>query len=748
MTVDEGKEALSGTVEDIKFRNEQNGYTVLEIGCEDELVTAVGVFTDIYVGESVELAGTWMHHPTFGRQFKADAFVRRAPHTTEQLYRYLAAGAVKGIGRATAEKIIEKFGEDTFDILENHPEKLATIRGISIEKAEKIQENFKHQAAIRHIMIALETYGMTPRECIVAFDAFGPNTVERVLQNPFELCEIGEGIGFERAEMIAQALPNPPADSCRVRAGIIYIVRRNLYANGHTCIPREKLIKIAAAYLSVSEDEADIQTDALLEQKSLMSHEISGREFIFLRSAYQDEQTISKRIQVLLKFPPPQSEALEKEIDAIEVQDKITYSETQRKAIKTALEQGILILTGGPGTGKTTTLNGILHLFEKQGLNVSLAAPTGRAAKRMTELTGREAKTMHRLLEVEWDKHGQPYFQKNLRNPLECDALILDELSMVDIHLFASLLEALPFGCRLVMVGDSDQLPPVGAGNVLSDLIDSELLPVVALNEVFRQAMNSLIIMNAHDIVRGKMPELKRTDADFFFMERKAPWDTANTVAELYTQRLPKAYDFSPLEDIQVLCPSKKGEVGTVNLNRLLQEKVNPPDNDKEEIKVGFRIFREGDKVMQNKNNYNIGWDKDDGESGEGIFNGDIGYIEKINERAGTVKILFDDRHAVYTGEELSELELAYAVTVHKSQGSEFKAVILPVMGIPQTLCYRNLLYTAVTRAKEKLILVGNSNIVAQMVANDKNTRRYSALQTFLKEGIQVSKGDTVKPLQ
>ena len=743
-----GLEALSGTVEDIKFRNEENGYTVLEIGCEEELVTAVGLFSEIYIGESVELVGEWTMHPTFGRQFRTEKFVRRAPHTVEQLYHYLSAGAVKGIGRATAEKITEKFGEDTFNVLENHPEKLASIRGISMEKAEKIQANFKKQAAIRHIMIALETYGMTPRECILAFDAFGPNTVERVMSNPFELCELGEGIGFERAEMIAQNLPNPPDDACRIRAGIVYVLRRNLYSNGHTCIPRDKLCKTAAAYLSVSTDTVDIEIDTLTSQKTLVISVLSNREFVFLKSAYDDEQIISKRIQVLLKFPPPQASAYDQEIQEVEKTDGISYSETQKQAIRTALEQGILILTGGPGTGKTTTLNGILRLFEKQNLNIALAAPTGRAAKRMTELTGKEAKTIHRLLEVEWDKHGKPIFQRNLRNPLECEALILDELSMVDIHLFASLLQALPFGCRLIMVGDADQLPPVGAGNVLSDLIHSDLLPVVALKEIFRQAMDSLIIMNAHAIVRGEMPELHRKNADFFFLERNTAFDVAQTIADLYAERLPKAYDFSPLEDIEVLCPSKKGEVGTQQLNHLLQERVNPSSSDKEELTVGFKLFREGDKVMQTKNNYNISWEKQDGETGEGIFNGDIGYIEKINPRAGTVQITFEDRRTVYTGEELGELELAYAVTVHKSQGSEFKAVIIPTFAIPRTLCYRNLLYTAVTRAKEKLILVGQAQYIQNMVENDQNMRRYSALQTFLKNSTFVGKTDAVKPLE
>ena len=737
MSEEQNAERLNGTVEDIRFRNEQNGYTVLEIGCDDELVTAVGVFSNISVGETVRLSGAWVYHPTFGRQFKVEAFEREMPATAEQLYNYLAAGAVKGIGPATAEKIVKKFGEQTFDILENEPERLATIKGISLDKAKKIQENFKKQFAERSVMLALEGYGMSPRECIAAYDAFGSNAVARILENPFALCNGETGVGFERAETIAAALPNPPASHLRVQAGIVHIVRQNLYSNGHTCIPREKLLSIAAAYLDTNADTIDIQLDALVEAHTLVQRELGGREFVFLTSAYNDEKTIGDRIKILLRFPPPQSETLEQDIADIEHENGISYAETQREAIRTAVERGLLILTGGPGTGKTTALKGILRLFERQGLDIALAAPTGRAAKRMTELTGRDAKTIHRLLEVEWDEHDNPVFKRGLRNPLECEVLILDELSMVDIHLFASLLQALPFGCRLIMVGDADQLPPVGAGNVLADLIGSGLLPVVCLTEVFRQAMDSLIVTNAHRIVGGDMPVLDRKDGDFFLLERTNPYTAAKTVSELVSKRLPQAYGLSPTEDIQVLCPSKKGEVGTVHLNTLLQNSVNPPDEKKAELTVGFRTFRMGDKVMQTKNNYDVIWEKADGETGEGIFNGDIGVIEQIDPRAETARIRFDDRTVVAAKEQLVEMELAYAVTVHKSQGCEFPAVIIPVVSVLPNLCYRNLLYTAVTRAKKLLILVGTAEEVEKMVRNDKKTRRYSALQYLLHDEVQ-----------
>ncbi|MBS7361227.1 MAG: Flp pilus assembly complex ATPase component TadA, partial [Oscillospiraceae bacterium] len=438
-------------------------------------------------------------------------------------------------------------------------------------------------------------------------------------------------------------------------------------------------------------------------------------------------------IKQLLKFPPAGRPAPEKEVDRLEKQTGIKYGKRQREAIITAVEKGMLILTGGPGTGKTTTLNGILRFFEEDGLKVALAAPTGRAAKRMSEVTGRNAKTIHRLLEVEWDKNDRPQFSRNARNPLEANAVILDELSMVDITLFSSFLEALPIGCRLIMVGDSDQLPPVGAGNVLHDLISSGEIPVVELKEVFRQAMESLIVENAHRIVKGDAPLLIVSDKDFFFIQNESPFLAAKTVTDLCTARLPKAYGYSPLDNIQVICPSRMGDSGTYNLNRMLQSALNPQDAAKAEITVAGTVFREGDKVMQTRNNYNIEWTSSDSE-GTGIFNGDIGMLRKIDMRTRTVDIMFDDRKAVFPFESLQELELAYAVTVHKSQGNEFDVVVMPVAGVPPRLAYRNLLYTGVTRAKKMLVLVGSKRQVCAMAANDKKARRYSALEHFLKE--------------
>ncbi len=485
------------------------------------------------------------------------------------------------------------------------------------------------------------------------------------------------------------------------------------------------------AHHELTQDEIDSAIDTLVEQKRLVSEVLMDKEYIFLPNIYRAELNASNRMLQMLRFPPPGKMTLQKEIDDIELHEGIKYEEKQRLAITMAIQKGLLILTGGPGTGKTTTLNGILRLLEADGLEVALTAPTGRAAKRMSDVTGREAKTIHRLLEVEWDSHDRPVFNRNQSNPLEYHAVIADELSMVDISLFSSLLDALPIGCRLIMVGDSDQLPAVGAGNVLHDLIASGRLPVVELKEVFRQAMESVIVTNAHRIVSGEMPDLKSRDKDFFFMERKRSSSVADTIAELCTVRLPKAYGYTVDEKIQVLCPSRKGEAGTNNLNRVLQARINPPASDKREVMVAGRLFREGDKVMQIKNNYNITWEKD-GEGGEGIFNGDIGVLTKINTVDGTMKILFDDRDTLYPIESAVELEPAYAVTVHKSQGNEFEAVIMPAIDIVPQLAYRNLLYTAVTRARNIMIVVGTTEQVRKMVENNKQTRRYSALKKFL----------------
>ncbi len=723
---------ISGVVSHVTFTNKENGFTVLELESGDELVTAVGVMPELNAGELLELSGYWDFHASFGRQFKVEMCERRMPASAGDILRYLSSGGVKGIGPKTAVKVVERFGEETFEVLENEPERLAQIKGISLEKAKEISADFKKQFAVREIMIALERYGMTTAECVAAFRVFGARASDIITRNPYALCSEGVGFSFSRAETVAQALPSPPDKGYRLQAGVLHVMSHNL-SNGHTCIPRDKLFAPCAELLSTNDDTVDITIDELVGSGRLVSRDINGREFLFLPYIYKAEKNAAEHIKQLLKFPPAGRPAPEKEVDRLEKQTGIKYGKRQREAIITAVEKGMLILTGGPGTGKTTTLNGILRFFEEDGLKVALAAPTGRAAKRMSEVTGRNAKTIHRLLEVEWDKNDRPQFSRNARNPLEANAVILDELSMVDITLFSSFLEALPIGCRLIMVGDSDQLPPVGAGNVLHDLISSGEIPVVELKEVFRQAMESLIVENAHRIVKGDAPILNVSDKDFFFIQNESPFLAAKTVTDLCTARLPKAYGYSPLDNIQVICPSRMGDSGTYNLNRMLQSALNPQDAAKAEITVAGTVFREGDKVMQTRNNYNIEWTSSDSE-GTGIFNGDIGMLRKIDMRTRTVDIMFDDRKAVFPFESLQELELAYAVTVHKSQGNEFDVVVMPVAGVPPRLAYRNLLYTGVTRAKKMLVLVGSKRQVCAMAANDKKARRYSALEHFLKE--------------
>lgn len=726
------EEELKGVVESVTFRNEENGFTVLDLNCEGELVTAVGVLPHIDAGESLRLIGHFDFHSSFGRQFKIKLCERAMPKTTADLLKYLSSGAVKGIGPSTAAKIVDAFGENTFEVLEHDPERLSQIKGISKNKAVVMSRAFREQFAVREIMIHLEHYGMSPTECLHAFKAFGNRVVEVIQNNPYMLCDERIGIGFERADAIAESMSFDSKSDFRTRAGLVYIVKHNL-SNGHTCIPRAKLIQSGSMFLETKSEYIDEQIEVLIKSKELIQYKINDADFIFLPHIYAAEKHICDRIKLLVQFPPAGHKTLAEDIKKIQEEHNIHYEEKQREAITTAIEKGILILTGGPGTGKTTTINGIIELFENQGLKTALCAPTGRAAKRMSEVTGREAKTIHRLLEVEFDSEEKQTFARNIRNPLSVEAIIVDELSMVDVCLFASLLDALPLGCRLVMVGDSNQLPPVGSGNVLHDLINSHLLPTVELTEVFRQAMESLIVSNAHKIVHGESIDTNDKNNDFFFMSRTVPSSAAQTVSDLLVTRLPKAYGYSPLDDIQILCPSRKGETGSININRLIQATLNPPSPDKNEVAAQGRIFREGDKVMQIKNNYDITWTKGE-ECGTGIFNGDIGTLEKIDLKSGLMTIVFDDKITEYPTESFSELELAYAITVHKSQGNEFDAVIMPLIGLPPQLAYRNLLYTAVTRAKKHMIIVGKPEELQGMIANNKKSKRYSALKAMLEE--------------
>lgn len=722
---------LEGAVENIVYRNEENGYTVIEISDGDDYITAVGIMPQANVGDTVKLTGVYTNHRNYGRQFSAQICEICRPTESADILRYLSSGAIKGIGASTAQRLVSEFGEATLDVMETQPERVALIKGISKSKALDFANQLKTNTGVRTLMLYLGEYGISNTSAVKIYNALGSGCVDRIRENPYILCQGDFSVSFESADFIAKKESLEPESGVRLRAGITYILRHN-ERNGHTCLPKEKLAAISADFLNVGIDRINNCMEEMLFDRTLIGETFDETEFVFTPQLHLSEMYVSSRIKMLLKFPAEKIKDIDREIENCEKTDGITYADLQKKAINSALTEGMLVLTGGPGTGKTTTLNAIIKILKDKGKKVLLSAPTGRAAQRMSELTGDEAKTLHRLLEVSWDKHDNPVFNKNERNQLKCDALIVDEVSMVDTFIFESVMRALPLGCRLVLVGDSDQLPSVGPGNVLGDLIDSGIIPVVRLNEIFRQAQQSLIVTNAHKIVNGEMPVLSNTDKDFFFLQRNNKTDVTNVIIDLCVNRLPKAYGYSAFDNIQVLSPSKKGELGTAELNSKLQNALNPKSDDKQEVTIGSKTFRTGDKVMQIKNNYDIRWFKDNGETGEGIFNGDIGIIEKIDKKTKIIKISFYDKTAAYTYESASDLDFAYAVTVHKSQGNEFDAVIIPMFQGPPQLYYRNLLYTAVTRAKKTLILVGNPHTVEYMVNNNRRTKRYSGLKEFL----------------
>ncbi len=723
---------LDCTVERIVYRNEENGYTVIETTADGNEITAVGTMPEVFEGEHLHLLGRFTSHSSYGEQFKVDAFESIMPTTTLGILKYLSGGAVKGIGAATASRLIKAFGENTLEVMKNEPERVAALKGISKEKARSFSEQLKRAVNIRDLMAYLSSFGVSPLEAVNVYREFGNEAMEIIELNPFALCLGETGISFETADMIAQKKEIPFDSGLRIRAGLTHVLKHNTQ-NGHTCLPEDKLVATASTFMNIEEEKTLEILEELLTENNLARDEIRGRSFIFLPEYYESEGYIAARLKMMLRFPAPAFRDTQNQIDIIESKNRITYAGKQREAIESALNKGLLVLTGGPGTGKTTTLNAIIEVLRCNGQKVLLAAPTGRAAQRMSEVIGSEAKTIHRLLEVQWDKNDRPEFKKNEQHPLDCDALVLDELSMVDDELFESVLRALPMACRLILVGDSDQLPSVGAGNVLAELIASGVIPVVSLDRIFRQSEQSLIVTNAHHIVKGEMPDLSRKDSDFFFLGANTMAQARDIILSLCNQRLPKTYGVNPISDIQVLTPGKKGVLGTFELNKALQEVLNPKDEEKDEITFNNTLYRVGDKVMQVKNNYDILWTKYSGECGEGIFNGDIGIIESINKPQRMMRIKFDDRYANYDADCAMNLELSYACTVHKSQGNEFEFVVIPLKKNSQFLFYRNLLYTAVTRAKRMLILVGDVQTVEYMVNNNIRTLRFSGLAEFLK---------------
>ena len=722
---------LEGEVENIVFRNDENGYTVLEIADGDEQLTAVGVMPPVSAGDKVVMTGWFSEHKIYGKQFSARTCEICRPSESADILRYLSSGAVRGIGPSTARRLVESFGDSTLDVMENQPERVAQLKGISAEKAQDFAAQLKANAGIRTLMLYLGEYGISNASAIKIFNVFGTSSVERIKENPYCLCQGDWGVSFERADFIAKKEQLPADSEVRVGAGLSYILRHN-EGNGHTCLPKDKLTQLASEFLNVPHGRAAEVLEQMLFDRTLIADTVDDRAFVFTQQQHLNEMYIASRIKMMLSFPAEPEKNIESAVSEQERDNHIRYADLQKEAITAALSEGLLVLTGGPGTGKTTTLNAIIKILQSRGKRVLLAAPTGRAAQRMSALTGDEAKTLHRLLGVNWDKNDNPVFQKNEQNQLKCDALIIDEVSMVDSFIFASVMRALPLGCRLILVGDSDQLPSVGPGNVLGDLTDSGMLPVVRLNEIFRQAQQSLIVTNAHKIVNGQMPVLNRADKDFFFMPRSAKAEISAVICDLCQTRLPNAYGYSAFENIQVLSPSRKGDLGTVELNEKLQGCLNPPSDDKAEATIGGKTFREGDKVMQTKNDYDILWTRENGETGEGVFNGDIGIIEKIDRRNKIIRVHFDDKTANLSYEACANLDFSYAVTVHKSQGSEYRAVILALPAGMPMLKTRSVLYTAFTRARELLVVIGDSEDLAEMVQNDKRQRRYSGLRARL----------------
>lgn len=726
-------EQLVGTVEDITFQSEESGFTVLHISdASGDEICVVGTMPGVSVGEELKLTGSFTTHPVYGRQFKAEMFERHMPAQANAIYRYLASGVIKGIRSSTARKIVDHFGDDTLKVLEENPDRLTEVKGISSKKAAEYIKGFRELFAVRTLMMFLSGYGITPSQSVMIWKQWGPSARERIIGNPYILCAPEFGISFATADAIAFDYGMSSDSEARVFAGLIFVLHHNT-ANGHTCLPQDRLLVSASGLLQLEQAAVEAALEKGIKQEALYRVEGSRKAYIFLPQYYHAETYITMRLNRMLHEGQPEEIDIRGEIDSIANQNGITYETLQRQAIEEAWKNQLFILTGGPGTGKTTTLNGIITLFERQELTVLLAAPTGRAAKRLTEITGREATTIHRLLEVDFSKEDMLAFMRDEGYPLDADAVIIDEMSMMDTLLFESLLHALRPSCKLIMVGDFHQLPSVGAGNVLHDLLMSERIPTVELKQIFRQAAQSLIITNAHSIVHGEMPVLDCKDNDFFFITSPNAAAARQKIVELYSKRLPKTYGYSPFEQIQALCPQRKGECGVIELNKALQAELNPNASGHTSCKNGIYSFFEGDKVMQIKNNYNIGWDRGD-EHGVGIFNGDIGVIQMVDAGSKTLEVSFDGRLAYYSFDMANELELAYAITVHKSQGSEFDAIIMPILGGFDKLYYRNLLYTAVTRAKKMIILVGSRARIRYMVDNNLRMLRYTGLRYFLTE--------------
>lgn len=737
---------LEGYVEHIVYRNEENGYSVLNLASEGQEITVVGSFHYLSEGELLEVTGDYTEHPLYGEQFQAESFEVKAPRDVTAIERYLGSGAIKGVGAALAARIVRRFGKDTFSILEREPERLAEIKGISERKAREISAQMEEKRELRQAMMFLQGYGISVNLSVKIYQKFGQEIYRVIKENPYRLADEMDGIGFRTADEIAKLAGIREDSDFRIRSGILYVLLQGA-AEGHTCLPLPLLLSRATELLGGVPMEAiqkhlmDLSIDRRLVQKQLPGADGENQPFIYASSYYHGELAVAAMLhQLKLSLEVTKSE-IQTRLSKVEKQASIALDEHQREAVAAAVQNGLLVLTGGPGTGKTTTINAMIKYFEMEGLDIFLAAPTGRAAKRMTEATGCEAQTIHRMLELSGgpdNSAGRAMFARNEENPLEADVIIIDEMSMVDLHLMQALLKAVIPGTRLILVGDVNQLPSVGPGSVLQDIIRSGAFPVVRLTRIFRQAAKSDIIVNAHKINRGEQVNLDNKSRDFFFLRRQDPNIILRVVLALVQEKMPK-YVHAQISDIQVLTPMRKGALGVENLNQVLQRYLNPASQDKEEKEHGKGLFRVGDKVMQIRNNYQLEWEVRNRfgiavDRGLGVFNGDMGIIRTINTFAEELTVEFDEGRMVsYPFKQLDELELAYAITVHKSQGSEYPAVVIPLLTGPKPLMNRNLLYTAVTRARSCVTLVGSAEVFQMMVENETEQKRFTGLSEIIK---------------
>lgn len=743
---EEKLETVKGEIEDITYTNDVNGYTVCTIGHKDEPLTLVGTMPFVCVGETITAMGRFTNHPSFGRQFTVVSYEKEMPATESAMIAYLASGAIKGIGPVLARRIVDKYGSETFEVLENHPEYLEEVKGVTRKKALQIGESVKAQFGMKNIIMYFDGL-LSSGLALKVYKKYGNASVDVVKRNPYLLCEHIRGIGFEKADAIAKRLGIDEHSHFRIESGMKYILNGNLSRNGNCYMLENEIIYETARLLGVTTEEAKTALRSLTASGETVIVKFGEKTAVYTGYAYRAEKYCAEKLKILAKSALKMSSSRsDTYIDSAQAEMGITFAPLQRLAIRSCLDNGLLIVTGGPGTGKTTVIRAMLKLFDAMDLDTLLAAPTGRAAKRMTQATGREARTIHRLLECGYaddERYDNGAFGRDEENPIECNALIVDEVSMCDIFLLSALLRAVKPGTKLILIGDKDQLPPVGAGDTLRDMLNSEVLPTVTLDEIFRQSEGSGIVMGAHRINKGEMPSVDNKSSDFFFMKRQNSNELLELICSLCSRRLVNAYSYNPLEDIQVITPSRKGSMGTVALNAALQAVLNPAGYDKLEKQVGDVIFREGDKVMQIKNNYSQEWEYGDGRTGMGVYNGEIGRITRMNTFEEYFEIDFDGRQVHYDMAQLDEIEHAYAVTVHKSQGSEYPCVIIPLFDAPPGLLSRNMLYTAVTRAQNNVIIVGRPEIMQRMIQNNRVVFRNTGLCAMLKhEGTDIPDSD------